>query len=210
VDELVVEDYDVEGRIRAVAASLTADLVVMATHGRTGLGWLMLGSVTDKLLRANACPVLTVPPTAVKTAKPPFKSVLCPVDFSEPSLHALRMAITLAEEGDARLTLLHVLGASAAHNSFAMTSEHRCVRERAAREGLERLLPATARTFCSPTIKVTWGAPYRSIVDVASSEATDVIVMGVRPRGILDRVFAGFNTSQVIRHATCPVLTIRS
>jgi nucleotide-binding universal stress UspA family protein len=209
VDERVVEDYDVEGRILASAASLTADLIVLGTHGRTGLGWLMLGSVTDKLLRAANCPVLTVPPTAMKAAKPPFKRVLCPVDFSEASLHAVRLAIVLAQEGDARLTLLHVLPASAAHDSFTMMQAHRCQREQAAREDLERLLPVASRTFCSPATKVTWGAPYRSIVEVANSEGTDLIVMGVRRRGILDRVFAGFNTSQVVRHATCPVLTIR-
>src|SRR3954453_10801157 len=63
-EELVLEDLDAEGRILDTAASLPADMIVIGTHGRTGLGWLMIGSVTDHVLRRAPCPVLTVPPTA--------------------------------------------------------------------------------------------------------------------------------------------------
>ena len=203
-----MEDYDVQGRILACATSLGADLLIMGTHGRTGLGWLMLGSVTDKVLRTATCPVLTVPPAVMRAAKPPFKRVLCPVDFSEPSLHALRFALALAQEGDARLTLLHVLPAPTPDDVVAMMG-HRSRCEERARRRLERLLPVASRTFCSPSSRVTWGAPPRSIVEVANGEASDLIVMGVRQRGILERMFVGSNASQVVRHATCPVLTVK-
>ena len=109
VDAVVVEDSDVDGRILAIAKTVSTDLLVIGTHGRTGLDWLIVGSVTDKILRHATCPVLTVPPSATHRARPPFKRLLCPIDFSEPSLEALRFAVPLAEEGDARLTLLHVL-----------------------------------------------------------------------------------------------------
>jgi nucleotide-binding universal stress UspA family protein len=59
-------------------------------------------------------------------------------------------------------------------------------------------------------MKVTWGVPYRSIVDVATSETSDLIVMGIGRHGILDRIVHGTNVPQVIRQATCPVLTLRT
>jgi len=67
-----------------------------------------------------------------------------------------------------------------------------------------------AAAFCEPVMRVTWGTPYRSIVDVADSEVSDLIVMGIEKHGMLDRLLHGANVPQVIRHATCPVLTLRT
>ena len=91
------------------AASLPADLIVIGTHGVSGFQHLVLGSVTEKVLRRATCPVLTVPPPAQATSTLPFKRLLCAVDFSEPSLEAVRFAGSLAREAGARLVLMHVL-----------------------------------------------------------------------------------------------------
>lgn len=213
VDAVVLEDYDdVEGRILALAETMHADLLVIGTHGRTGLDWLLVGSITDKVLRHATCPVLTVPPAVTRRARPPFKRLLCPIDFSKPSLEALRFVVPLAEEGDARLTLLHVLPDSASPDGFVLaeTAADRARCEAATRHRLEALIPSEAVPFCEPVIRVTWGTPYRSIVEVAGDEASDLIVMGIGKHGILDRILHGTNVPQVIRHATCPVLTLRT
>jgi nucleotide-binding universal stress UspA family protein len=84
-------------------------LIVMGTHGTSGFQHLVLGSVTERVLRKAACPVLTVPPRAHATSRIPFSRLLCAIDFSESSLVALQFALSLAEESDARLTMLHVL-----------------------------------------------------------------------------------------------------
>jgi nucleotide-binding universal stress UspA family protein len=210
VDAVVLEDADVEGRILAIAGTLHADLLVMGTHGRCGLDWLIVGSVTEHVLRHAACPVLTVPPAATRRARPPFKRLLCPIDFSEPSLEALRFVVPIAEEGDARLTLLHVLPDSATPDGFVLaeTALDRARCEAPTKQRLEALVPKEAATFCDPVTKVTWGTPYRSIVEVAADEASDLIVMGAGKHGLLDRILHGTNVPQVIRHATCPVLTL--
>lgn len=212
VDAVVVEDSDVDRRILAIAETVSTDLLVIGTHGRTGLDWLIVGSVTDKILRHATCPVLTVPPSATHRARPPFKRLLCAIDFSEPSLEALRFAVPLAEEGDARLTLLHVLPDPASRDGVVVLERaaDRVSCEEATLQRLEALMPKEARAFCEPVMKVTRGVPYRSIVDVAASETSDLIVMGIGRRGMLDRILHGTNVSQVIRHATCPVLTLRS
>jgi nucleotide-binding universal stress UspA family protein len=210
VDETLLEDYDAEGRILEQAASVHADLLVMGTHGRTGLGWLIIGSVTDHVLRRAPCPVLTVPPGAMRTAKPPFKRVLCPVDFSVSSLDAVRLALRIAQEGDAHLTLLHVLPDPESTDAPARdTPAHQIRSEDSVRHRLEALVPADARAFCEPRTRVVRGTSYRVIVDVAGSEGSDLIVMGVGRRHVLDRLFVGSTTNQVVRHAECPVLTVR-
>ena len=71
---------------------LSADLIVMGTHGAGGFEHFVLGSVAEKVLRRAACPVLTVPPRAHATSVLPFKRVLCAVDFSDSSLTALQYA----------------------------------------------------------------------------------------------------------------------
>jgi nucleotide-binding universal stress UspA family protein len=120
--------------------------------------------------------------------------------------------VPLAEEGDARLTLLHVLPDPPSQDGVVMgetaTDRARC--EEATRQRLEALIPKDASAFCEPVMKVTWGVPYRSIVDLAASETSDLIVMGIGRHGILDRILHGTNAPQVIRYASCPVLTLRT
>ena len=90
---------------------MAADLVVMGTHGRSGFERLVLGSVTERVLRKSACPVLTVPKGIPDVATPPvlFNRIVCAVDFSDCSMHALNYAMSLAQEADAHLTVVHVI-----------------------------------------------------------------------------------------------------
>ena len=96
-------------QILDLATSLPADMIVMGTHGASGFEHLVLGSVTEKVLRKARCPVLTVPPRAHATSALPFKQLLCAMDFSESSLAALELALSFAEESGSALTLLHVI-----------------------------------------------------------------------------------------------------
>src|SRR5262245_23350735 len=92
------------------AGSLPADLIVMRTHGRTGIERLLIGSVAERVLRTAPCPVMVVPPRdVVPTETVSFKHLVCAVDFSASSLAALRWALSLAEEADAHLWLLHTI-----------------------------------------------------------------------------------------------------
>jgi nucleotide-binding universal stress UspA family protein len=98
--------------ILAKADAMPADLLVMGTHGRSGFERLVLGSVTEKVLRKAACPVLTVPkavPDVVPAPPVLFKRIICAIDFSDCSMHALNYAMSLAQEADAHLTVMHVI-----------------------------------------------------------------------------------------------------
>ncbi len=194
------------------ALSPRADLIVMGTHGLGGFDRALLGSVTEKVLRQALCPVLTVPPVVTAPAKLPYKRLLCPVDFSESSLTALRYALALAKEADANLTILHVFNWVREGDPLVErfdTLEFRRVVEDDARTRLAALVTDDARQWCSPSTAVAYGKPYREILDLAAKDETDLIVMGVRGRNTFDLAVFGSTTHHVVRASTCPVLTLR-
>jgi nucleotide-binding universal stress UspA family protein len=201
-----------------------ADLLAIGTHGRSGLDRLLLGSVTEKVLRKVACPVLTVPRGASEPAPAVpvvFKRLLCPVDFSASSMKALQYALSLAQEADAHLTVLHVVTYDLETEAPEMyetviadrrltVEEYRKKCEDYSRERLEAAIPQSARDFCTIDTKLATGKPYRAILRIADEQQTDLIVMGVQGRGALDRLLFGSTTQHVVRQATCPVLTLRN
>ena len=80
------------------------------THGRAGFEHLLLGSVTEKLLRRAPCPVLTVCHAQKPSAKRQlFRRIVCAADLTDDSAHTVAFALSAAEENEARVILLHVL-----------------------------------------------------------------------------------------------------
>ena len=194
------------------AEALPADLIVLGTHGRGGFERFMLGSVAEKVLRKARWPVLTVPPPATHVTKLPFKQILCPVDFFEPSLSALRYAFSIAEESNAALTLLHVIEWPVEDEMVIDRAldfpEGRSRMQAEAERRLNATIPRDARLWCEPVTKVVWGKAYRAILDAAERQSVDLIVMGVRGRHALDLLLFGSTTNQTVRQAPCPVLTL--
>jgi nucleotide-binding universal stress UspA family protein len=198
--------------ILAHAESLSADLIVMGSHGLSGIERFVLGSVTEKVLRHAPCPVLTVPPRTSAAAQPPFARVLCPIDFSEPSIEALQVALSMAEEADARLVVMHVLDWHAGEMPLEPFDDPDVLSElqaQAARR-LDSFITDEARVWSRPETKVAVGKAYREILASAVDMAADLIVIGVHGRNPIDLAVFGSTTNQVVRRATCPVLTIRS
>jgi nucleotide-binding universal stress UspA family protein len=195
------------------AQSLSADLIVIGTHGRSGFERLVLGSVAEKVLRKAKCPVMTVPPPAAATSKLSFAHLLCPVDFSDSSIAALRFSFSLARESHARLTLLHLFewpSDEASARRVLETSEYHRQWEDETRQELEALIPDDVRNWCTPEPKLAFGKAYQQILSLGTAEDVDLIVMGVQGRNALDLMLFGSTTNQVVRQAACPVLTLRS
>ncbi len=211
--DVIVEHGQPVDRILERATALAADLIVIGTHGASGFQHLVLGSTTEKVLRKANCPVLTVPPHARATSKLPFRRILCPVDFSDSSLAALDFAFSLAQEGDAELTILHAFEwlpeGEPLTNRPINVPEYRLELESELTSRLHALVPDSVRTWCRPTTRVTHGKAYLEILGVAAEGASDLIVMGVHGRNALDLMLFGSTTNQVVRRATCPVLTLR-
>ena len=208
--------------ILAKARTLRSDLIVMGTHGRSGFERAVLGSVTNAVLRQSRCPVLSVPPhveDAVPIPSTLFKQIVCAVDFSLCSMRALAYAMSLAQEADARLTLVHVIEtppelSEDLHETIGggprSLREYVAAAEMERRQRLEQAVPDAVRAYCRVDILLPTGTPHREILRVASERGAGVIVVGVGGRGAVRRLVFGSTTDQLLRHASCAVLTMRA
>ena len=202
--------------IQDEALALPADLLVMGTHGRSGFEHLLLGSVTEKVLRRAPCPVLTLGAVpALPRRGPLFRRILCAADLTPGSEHTLAMGLSLAEENASRITLLHAVeyppGEYGAHLYLAVPEIGPLRRDllEQARTTLRRAVPDEARDFCDVTERVETGTAWRKILHVAEEMDADLIVMGAHAQGALGRALFGSTTTHVVRQAACPVLVVR-
>jgi nucleotide-binding universal stress UspA family protein len=212
---LMAEAGDASTTIIDQAISMRADLIVMGTHGRRGFNRLLLGSVTETVLRKTPCPVLTVPP-AVQAATPDavtFKRILCPIDFSPSALQALGFALDLARQADGRVTLLRVIEWLAEEEP--QTSAHFNVPEYRryiaadAEERLRQLVAEESRAWVEIDNMVVFGRAHREVLRAAETKPADLIVMGAQGRSGVGLALFGSTTQEVVRGAACPVLTVR-
>ena len=210
-----VESPTVQKEILTQASRLSADLVVMGTHGRSGFDRLFLGSVAEKTLRTSSVPVLIVPPhlpDVVPAGRDPFRSVLCAVDFSEDSRRALGYAASLAQHAAGRLTLLHSVEPMPvgydplAGVTFDIVGYEQAL-ENSARAGLQKFVQPIV-SVAETEIVVSKGKAYREVLRVATERQADLIVLGVHGRNAIDRLVFGSTTEHVLRRATCPVLAV--
>jgi nucleotide-binding universal stress UspA family protein len=197
------------------AAEMSADLIVMGTHGRTGFDRLVLGSVAERVLVKARCPVLTIPQGAAgvePSGDAIFRNVLCPIDFSPSSLAALQYAGGLVHAG-ATLQVLHVVERLPAWQLVPAVAtgapDDPLVVMREARERLHAVVPAELRRTGRVDDMVTEGDAGDAILKVAADRRADAIVMGAHARhaGLLG---FGSTTHDVLRSAGCPVLSVRA
>ena len=194
------------------------DLVVLGTHGRSGVGKLMLGSVAEEILRQAPCPVLTVGREASRGLKQEFEpngQVLAPeeVDFQEilwatslppESTNVADLAVSLAQEFQARLGVLHVMPERERGRTIPA--------EWALRE-LEKLVPGESKLWSEPGLIIKFGPPAECILLAAAERKADLIVLGVRSAGPHLRAATHLSSAiahRVIAEAGCPVLTMRN
>lgn len=203
------------------ADAMRTGLIVMGTQGRSGLKRLFMGSVAEQVLRQARSPVLTVPPhqtDAVPATPALYTSILCPVDFSEASANAVRFAVTLAAGSGGQVTVVHVLGHDL-HSTpdlyDTMLSDSRLTDEAFAqrrdayvRARLRELVPEDAADSCRIGSIGPDGPAGHAIAALAEADGHDLIVLGVAHREGGDLQLFGSTTHDVLREATCAVLTI--
>jgi nucleotide-binding universal stress UspA family protein len=216
--ETVLRAGSVWSVLSAVIHQQDADLVVLGTHGRSGLKKLAVGSVAEEVVRRAGRPVLTVGPhidtTLNKTGG--FHRILFATDFHSSSAKALDYALFFANEPETKLVLLHVMPPAALpgpgqtfHDEEVIN--HWQVKVRAtARERLQKLLPPAVRLWSEPECAVGFDFIADGILKAAAAGNTDLIIMGAK-RPAFVKVFAhslGAVSYEVIRRAGCPVLTV--
>jgi nucleotide-binding universal stress UspA family protein len=182
------------------------DLVVVGTHGRTGARKLLLGSAAEEIFRLAPCPVLTVGPRVA--GEPPrrvgFKRILYATDFSPSSERAASYALSLAQENEAHLTLLHVVSEA----SVASSPNAPVVRDFGLRR-LRSLVPEGAELWCEAELMVEFGAPADVILNAAVDREADLVLMGIRRSGNFAGHLPPATAYKVVCQSRCPVMTVR-
>ena len=198
---------DVWSAVDQAIATCCADLIVLGTHGRTGLQKLVLGSVAEEIFRKSPLPVLTIGPSVRKGVHGAghFRRVLYATDFGAEAKAAAPYALSLAQENQAQLVLLHVIP------SVEKGRDHLSVAE--AMHGLLECAPAERDRWCRPEPLVQYGQPAERILGEAVGRGVDLIVLGAR--GTEGRVRAAIHLQhsvayRVVANAPCPVLTVRA
>lgn len=204
--------------LAAVIEEYGIDLIVVGTHGRTGLGKLVLGSVAENILRHASCPVLTIGPKVGGRAKLPsfsgrerdlapfeldLRHIVFATNLSSRSAPTAKAAVSLAEEFRARLTLLHVI------EDYTQLGRRPGPIEDGVRR-LRELIPADAALKYTPETVLEFGLPSERILTVAGEKESDLIILGARAASEVGTTHLPWTTTHhVIANAACPVLTIR-
>jgi nucleotide-binding universal stress UspA family protein len=202
--EVRMGDIDLE--IRHAVESQKADLVVMGTHGRRGFERLVMGSVAERMIRHCPVPLITVGPGRKGAAPPDIRRILITTDFSEGTRNAMDYGLSIAQECQAKVTLLHVIHDLAADP----TAKHHEELFRNIQIEMQKLIPEDALNWCEVETRIEAGLPYQVISEFVQSGKFDLLVMNIHGKNMLDRVLVGSTAERTVRAAseTCPILLI--
>ncbi|MEF8787172.1 MAG: universal stress protein [Haloarculaceae archaeon] len=185
------------------------DLVVMGTHGRTGVRRFVLGSVTEHVLRESPVPVLA---TGAADEEPtlPYRNVLVPTDGSDCATAAVDHALSIASVCDATLHALNVIDESVIVGSpgGVLPANYLDSLEQMGEEATDALAERAREQGVDVETAVERGRPGDGIRVYASDHDVDLVVMGTHGRSGMERFLLGSTTEQVIRTGTCPVLAV--
>lgn len=228
IEELVGKRYDnwepliLFGRaadeICRMVEEKKADMVILATHARSGLKGFLLGSVAESLIRTLFCPLVILRGSTPERFMSenqvyPFRRILVGCDFSADSGLALQYALCLAQKFQAELHLVHVMPTPVDkelwHASSLETKSK--FHQDLCKEYDKRLagmVPREVSKVCIPKTCLLTGQAYEKLNNYAVSHKIDLIVLGTRGIGLVETLFLGSTTDRLVRRAPCPVLSV--
>lgn len=189
------------------------DLIVMGTHGRRGLGHLLLGSVTEEIVRLSPCPVLTIREQQEKGSIKLVQRILVPVDFSGHARQALANARELADLYGAELQILHVIE-EVMHPAFYVSGRTSIFEfmpqvEADSAKYIQQMLDEVVGKGYPAEIYLKEGHPAQEIVNFVEPHKTDLIVIATHGLTGIEHFLLGSVTEKVVRLAQCPVFTVK-
>jgi len=205
--EYRTNEGDAAEEILCMADEIGADLIVMGTHGRTGLRRLLAGSVATAVLRGAHCAVLALRSHDRPRDAKEIRVILHPTDSSDGSEAVLRVARSLARDLGAKLILLHVVPIAVFPIESAVPVDPQAYRDvmeavRQHLDGPDLKYPVEAR--------LGQGDAADEIRRMAREVGCDLIVMGTQGRTGLDRLLLGSVAESVLAKADCPVMVVKA
>ena len=240
--EIIISKGRPADEISRLALKEKINMVITANHGKSGINRLLIGSVTEKLMKTLHCPFLVmhtrdhdfIPRDGYEMK---LKKILVGCDFSHSSKLAFDYGLSLAQEYQAKLYLIHVikptehieLKASDYINAIPgdympwRTSDYFEIQKKVTEENREKInklrsrlerqlyfmVPEECRSWCAPHTAMLTGEPYKELIKYAKEQEIDMIVLGIRGHTLWEKLLVGSTTDRVIRYAPCPVLAVR-
>ena len=186
------------------------DLVVMGTHGRTGLTRYVAGSVTERVLRLSDVPVLTV--RTVDEEMSEYGEVLVPTDGSEYAEAAVDHGLAVAEAAGARVHAVNVvdLGSMTASATYGLPDDVVARIEADGEAAVEEVASRARGRGLEAVTDVRRGSAARTLLDYVDRKAIDLVTMGTAGRTGLDRYLLGSTTEGLVRRSDAPVLAVNA
>ena len=195
--------------IREYATEEDIDLIVMGTHGRTGVERFLLGSVTEKVVRLSDVPVLTVTAREDGEVTYPYSDILVPTDGSKGAEAAIPPAVEIATTYDARIHPLSVVDTMGMGVELS-TGEILKALENSAQSAVDTVEEqATQASVSTVETAIEHGTPSRRIRSYIDDHDIDLVVMGTHGRSGIERYLLGSVAEKIVRTSTAPVLTVR-
>jgi nucleotide-binding universal stress UspA family protein len=198
--------------ILSFAVKLRCGLIVMATHARSALGRLFIGSTTEAVLRASTVPVLTVRPGTIVPAESRscFERIVVGADESEPARAAIDTVIRQAADDDCHVLFCSVVDIDSVvgASGYYDPSIHASLYDDAQRV-VDRAVAAARANDVGAEGRIAEGSASRALVAVAKRENADLIVTGSHGRSGVRRVFLGSVAETIVRTSPVPVLVVR-
>jgi nucleotide-binding universal stress UspA family protein len=153
----------------------------------------------------------SIAPNGSKVKSLKLKRILVPTDFSEPSLKAIRYAERLAEQSGATIHLLYVIERPGLNNDFECfpLALPEAELRKIAKEKLLSIASTEIEELVPVKVQVSFGKPFREIVEVARESDADLIVIATQGHSGINHILLGSTAERVVRHASCPVLVVR-
>ncbi|UCG23845.1 MAG: universal stress protein, partial [Chloroflexota bacterium] len=185
-------------QINAVAAEQEVDLLVMSTHGRSGVGRVLLGSVASEVLRQSTFPMLLVRPREVADSREPvFERLMVTLDGSDKAERVLPYAQALAKRFDSEILLLSVPDDLQAESQLVSLKRY-----------LEDIAGALTATGLTVRPMVTGSDPAHTIVELARANDADLIMLATHGRGGRERLMFGSVADTVVRNSHRPIFMV--
>ncbi len=191
--------------IEKAAENFDVDLIILATHGRTGIDRLFLGSVAEHVVRRSERSVLSFGPgTVIRT----LKKILCPIAFDPNSLAAVRFGWHLAKEYRAAVSLLHVVPVPFEPSEVPIEPSLP-EWEQEARAELVKIAAQNLGEDAKCKLFVRRGDPANAILEVEKELRPDLVIMATHGWTGLRHLVLGSVTERIVRESIAPVLTVR-
>lgn len=209
-NDVFIREGNPADEISRLALEQEADMVITNTHGRSGFKRLLIGSVTEKLMKTIHCPLLALhspdhEPQSRTASELKLEKILVGCDFSADSKLAIDYGLNLAQAFQGDLHLAHVI-----KPSFSKTTLQKSKELRDRLEGkLNGMVPESSREGWAVQAVVLDGEPYIALMEYAQEQDIDIVVLGIRGHTLWEKLLVGSTTDRLIRQASFPVLAVR-